>query len=171
MQIVDDLLHHLNTCCVYGPFIMNDESYALNKGESSLFFFFPIVPLSDAGLYLETTDSDGYSITMPPEAVNHSGADIFELEFIQPEEPLSLAMLYVQVVPTTSSFYINKTSPQSGGIEFEVETNVSLAQGVYGFSLILFSSSLGISPPVVVDVILTVASPGEFCAVLFWEMG
>ena len=117
-----------------------------------------------------TTDSDGYSITLPPEAVNHSGADIFTLDFIQPEEPLNLSMLYVEVIPaisSLSSFYVHKSTPPVGGIEFEVETNVSLAQGVYRFSLLLFDSNLGISPPVVVDVILTVASPGEFCAMSF----
>ena len=133
-------------------------------------FSFLTVPLTDTGLYLETTNSDGYAITMPPESVNHSGASVFTLNFIQPAQPVNLVTLIVRVIPTTSSFYVKMLHPLPEEIVFEVTTNASLPKGVYHFSLVLFDPSLGITPPLPVDVTVTVASPGEFRIVVLTDV-
>ena len=128
------------------------------------------MPIAGTDLYLETTNSDGYAIFVPPENVNHSEASVFTLDFVQlnDDEPLNLLTLIVRVTPTTSSFYVNTLHP-SEGIVFEVTTKKAVPKGVYHFSLILFDPVLDISPPFPVDVTVTVASPGEFHTVILTD--
>ena len=145
---------------MYGSSEMVTDISLTKFNLNGLFF---TVLISGTDLALETTNSDGYAITVPAGYANSSGVTIFTLEFIQPAQPLSLLTLIVVINPTPSLFHIDTNT-------FAVTTNQPLSVGVYQFILLLFDPSLGISPPFPVHVIVTVASPGEFHIVCLKDM-